>query len=86
MIQGKPSNDTLAKVLQLLSTSHDFREQMLGDPVAALKPHGIDVDPTGVPASRKLPSMAETAKIHQQFLANPQDKSCIAVFIVIGAK
>ena len=86
MIQGKPSNDTIAKVLQLLSTDHDFREQMLGDPAAALKPHGIDVDPKNVPYSRNLPSMAEVAKIHQQFLTNPQDKSCIAVFIVIGAK
>ncbi len=86
MIKGAPSNDAVAKVLGQLSTDHDFREQMLGDPVGALKPHGIEVDPADVPATRKLPSMAEVAKIHQQFLADPQDKVCIAVFIVIGAK
>ncbi|MEP7043757.1 MAG: NHLP-related RiPP peptide [Dokdonella sp.] len=86
MIKGAPSNDAVAKVLQQLSTDHDFREQMLGDPAAALRPHGIAVDAAAVPATRSLPSMAEVAKIHQQFLANPQDTSCIAVFIVIGAK
>lgn len=86
MIKGAPSNDAIARVLELLSTSQDFREQVLGDPVSALKAHGITVDPQDVPASRSLPSMADTAKLHQQFLANPLDKGCIAVFIVVGAK
>jgi putative modified peptide len=86
MIKGAPSNDAIAKVLGQLSTDRDFREQVLGDPVSALKPYGITVDPADVPAARSLPSMAEVAKIHQQFQDNPQDKSCIMVFIVIGAK
>jgi putative modified peptide len=86
MIKGAPSNDAIAKVLGQLSTDRDFREQVLGDPVSALKPHGIAVDAADVPPVRSLPSMAEVAKIHQQFLDNPQDKSCIMVFIVIGAK
>lgn len=86
MIQGA-SNDAVANVLKLLSTDQAFREQMLGDPASALKPYGISVDPSKVPAVRSLPSMAEVAKIHQQFSADPQtDKSCIMVFIVIGAK
>ena len=86
MIQGA-SNDAVAKVLELLSTDQTFREQMLGDPASALKPHGIAVDPSKVPAVRSLPSMAEVAKIHQQFQTAPNtDRSCIAVFIVIGAK
>jgi putative modified peptide len=87
MIKGAPSSDAVAKVLESLSTDQGFREQMLGDPVAALKAHGITVDPADVPATRSLPSMSEVAKIHQQYLADPAtDKSCIAVFIVVGAK
>jgi putative modified peptide len=87
MIRGTPSDDAIAKVLERLSTDHDFREQMLGDPVAAMKSHGIDVDPQGVPATRKLPSMDEVAAIHKQFVADPKtDKSCIAVLLVVGAK
>jgi putative modified peptide len=86
MIKGSPSNDTIAKILDQLATSHDFREQMLGDPVAAMKAHGIEVAPNDVPATRSLPSMADIATMRDQFRANPQDKSCIAVFIVIGAK
>ena len=87
MIKGTPSNDAIAKVLERLSTDQDFREQMLGDPVGAMKAHGIDVDPQGVPAARKLPSMAQVADIHKQFVADPQtDKSCIAVLLVVGAK
>lgn len=86
MIQGAPSNDVIAKILGQLSTDQAFREQMLGDPTAALKPYGIAVDPANVPAVRSLPSMAETAKIQKQFQENPQDTSCIMVFIVIGAR
>lgn len=87
MIKGAPSSDAVAKVLESLSTNQAFREQMLGDPVGALKAHGIEVNPADVPATRSLPSMAEVAKIHQQYLADPAtDKSCIAVFMVVGAK
>jgi putative modified peptide len=86
MIKGATSNDAVAKVLGLLSSDQGFREHMLGDPVGALKPHGIAVDPADVPAVRSLPSMAEVGTLHQKFLADPQDKVCIAVFIVIGAK
>jgi putative modified peptide len=86
MIKGATSNDAVAKVLGLLSSDQGFREQMLGDPVGALQPHGITVDPADVPAVRSLPSMTEIAAMHQKFQADPQDKSCIAVFIVIGAK
>lgn len=86
MIQGAPSNEAVARVLEQLATNPQYREQMLGDPVSALKAHGIEADPAGVPATRTLPSMTDIAKIHQQFLADPMDKSCIAVFMVVGAK
>jgi putative modified peptide len=86
MIQGAPSNQAVARVLELLSTNQDFREQMLGDPVSALKSQGIEADANNVPAVRQLPSMADVTKIHQEFLADPMGKSCIMVFIVLGAK
>ena len=71
MIKGAPSSDAVAKVLEALSTDQSFREQMLGDPVAALKSHGIEVNPADVPATRSLPSMGDVAKKHQQKLADP---------------
>jgi len=86
MAQGATSNEAIGRVLDQLSTDRDYREQMLGDPVSAFKAHGIDVDPADVPTVRKLPSMDEIAKIRDDFKADPMGRSCIAVFMVIGAK
>lgn len=82
MIKGNPSPEALHKVLDLLSTDHGFREQMLGDPASALKAHGIEVDPAQVPAVRRLPPMDEIAKIHEEHFKDPMDKVCIAVFLL----
>lgn len=82
MIKGNPSPQALQKVLDLLATSHEFREQMLGDPVAALKAHGIEVDASQVPAVRKLPPMQEVAAIHKEHFADPMDKVCVMVFLL----
>jgi len=87
MIKGAPSSDAVAKVLESLSTDQGFREQMLGDPINALKSYGIDADPANVPAVRALPSMQEVAQLHKEFVADPLIlKSCIFVFIVLGKK
>ncbi len=86
MAQGATSNEAIGRVLDQLSTDRDYREQMLGDPVSAFKAHGIDVDPANVPAVRKLPSMDEIAKARQELQADPMGRSCIMVFIVLGAK
>lgn len=82
MITGKPSPQALHEVLDLLATSHEFREQMLGDPVAAFKAHGIDVDPAQIPAVRKLPSMAAIAAIHREHFDDPMGKVCVAIFLL----
>lgn len=82
MIKGNPSPQALHKVLDLLATSHEFREQMLGDPAAALKTHGIEVDPDQVPAVRRLPPMQEVAAIHKQHFEDPMGKVCISVFLL----
>ena len=87
MVQAAPSNDAIAKMLQALSTSQGAREQMLGDPINALKSYGIEADPANVPTVRALPSMEEVAQLHKEFVADPLIlKSCIFVFIVLGRK
>lgn len=87
MVQGAPSNDAIAKMLQALSTDPSAREQMLGDPVSALQSYGIQADAASVPAVRALPSMQDVAQLHKAFVSDPQtDKSCIFVFIVMGSK
>lgn len=82
MIKGKPSPQALHKVLDLLSSSHEFREQMLGDPVSALKAHGIEADPDKIPAVRRLPPMKEVAKIHKENFEDPMNRVCIMVFLL----
>lgn len=82
MIKGNPSPQALHKVLDLLASSHEFREQMLGDPAAALKAHGIEVDPAQIPAVRRLPPMHEVAVIHKEHFNDPMDKVCVMVFLL----
>jgi putative modified peptide len=82
MIKGNPSPQALHRILDLLATSHEFREQMLGDPVAALKAHGIEADPDHIPVVRKLPPMQEIEAIHKEHFDDPMDKVCISVFLL----
>jgi putative modified peptide len=82
MIKGNPSPQALHKVLDLLASSHEFREQMLGDPAAALKAHGIEIDASQIPAVRKLPPMQEIAAIHKEHFDDPMGKVCVAVFLL----
>ncbi len=49
------------KLIDKLSTDDAFREQMLGDPVAAMASVGVTVDPAQVPAKRSLPPKAVLA-------------------------
>lgn len=82
MIKGNPSSETIGTVLDRLTTDHDFREQMLGDPVSALKPYGIEVDPQHVPAVRQLPSKDALAKVRGQMLADPMGNVGIFIFLL----
>jgi putative modified peptide len=84
MIKGTPSKETTVKVLDRLSKDNDFRERFIGDPAAALKEHGIEVDSNKVPAVRNLPSKDEIAKIRDQAAAveNPLEKCGLWVFLL----
>lgn len=82
MIKGNPSPQALHEILDLLATSHEFREQMLGDPVSAFKAHGIEVDVNQVPAVRRLPPMDEVAAIHKRHFEDPMDKVCVFIFLL----
>jgi hypothetical protein len=55
---------------------------MLGNPAAALKAHGIEVDPSQIPAVRKLPPMHEVAAVHKEHFEDPMGKVCISVFLL----
>ncbi|GAA0711749.1 NHLP-related RiPP peptide [Dokdonella soli] len=48
--------DQLDQILERLGSDDQFRERMLGNPVAALAEHGVNVDPSTVPHVRTLPS------------------------------
>lgn len=82
MIKGNPSPQALHKVLDLLATSHEFREQMLGDPVSAFRAHGVEIDASQIPAVRRLPPMQEIAAIHKEHFTDPMDKVCVMVFLL----
>ena len=62
MIKGNATPQQIEAILDRLASDDAFREQMLGDPVAALKGYGLEVDPAQVPAVRKLPSKQELVK------------------------
>ena len=80
MIKGTPSNETVGKILDRLATDNDFREHFIGDPAAALKPYGVEVDPTKIPAVRKLPSRAEVARIRNQAAKVPNPIEQVALW------
>ncbi len=82
MIKGTPSKQTVATVFDRLATDQAFREQMLGDPAAALKPYGIEVDSQKVPAVRKLPSKDALATVKNQLLEDPAGKVGLFIFLL----
>ena len=51
--QFPPNMDRL---MEKLSNDDSFRAHMMADPAAALSALGIDLDPSHIPAVRKLPS------------------------------
>lgn len=56
MTQNTFTPEIADKLLDKLSTDDQYREQFLGNPALALHMIGINVDPSQVPAVRKLPS------------------------------
>ncbi|HEX5489526.1 MAG TPA: NHLP-related RiPP peptide [Rhodanobacteraceae bacterium] len=84
MIKGKVSSETVGRILDRLSQDHDFREHFIGDPAGALKPFGIEVDASKVPAVRRLPSKDEIAKVRDKAkgIDDPITKVGLAVFLL----
>ncbi|MEO5625716.1 MAG: NHLP-related RiPP peptide [Dokdonella sp.] len=82
MTKGTPSAETVGTVFDRLTNDQDFREQMLGDPVSALKPYGIDVDPQQLPVVRKLPSKDALAQARSQILGDPMGNVGIFIFLL----
>jgi putative modified peptide len=61
MGKGIATSGQLDKLLDRLGSDDAFREKFLGDPAAALAEHGVEVEPTAVPAVRSLPSKESLA-------------------------
>ncbi|MBS0381443.1 MAG: hypothetical protein JSR56_03330 [Proteobacteria bacterium] len=53
---------------------------MLGDPAAALKEFGVEVDASRIPHVRKLPSMAVCAQVSKSAESNALEAAHIIIF------
>lgn len=82
MSKATVSSEQLDKLMQRLATDAVFREHLLGDPVAALAEHGIEVDPATVPAVRRLPSMDAFASQRAAIKEKIDGKAGLALFLL----
>lgn len=84
MSKAIPSPDQLDKLLGRLGSDDAFREKFIGDPVGALAEHGVQVDPSDVPAVRKLPSK-ETFQAQAEAIRAKADGKVGLMFFVLGS-
>jgi len=82
MTKGIATSEQIDKVLDRLSSDPAFREKMLGDPVAALAEHGVELDPAAVPAVRRLPSAQEVARQRESIKSKVEGRVGLAIFFV----
>lgn len=82
MIKGNATPQQIEAILDRLASDDAFREQMLGDPVAALKGYGLEVDPAQVPAVRKLPSKEDLASMREIARDRVGDKLGMIFFLL----
>jgi len=82
MTKGAATSEQLDKLLDRLSSDPAFRERMLGDPVSALAEHGVEIDPSTVPAARRLPSAQELATQRESIKSKIEGRVGLAVFLV----
>ena len=71
-------------ILDRLGSDDAFRERMLGDPASAFAEHGVEVDPSTVPAVRQLPSKAAIQSQRDAIQSHMTGQAALAIFIVIG--
>ena len=81
MTKGTVTPAQLDKILDQLSSDHHFRERMLGDPAGVLAEHGIQIDPSEVPAVRHLPSTEMLARQRESIKGKIQDRVCLIFFV-----
>jgi putative modified peptide len=82
MANATVTSEQLSKILDRLGSDDQFRESMLGDPVAALAQHGVKVDPASVPAVRSLPSK-DALRSQRDALKNKiEGKAGLALFLL----
>lgn len=84
MSKAIPTSEQLDQLLGRLGSDDAFREKFIGDPVAALAEHGVQVDPADVPAVRSLPSK-ETFRDQAEALRAKADGRVGLMFFVLGA-
>jgi putative modified peptide len=84
MSSGIPTSAQLDQILSRLGSDDAYREKFLGDPAGAFGEYGIAVDPSEVPAVRKLPSKDALKSQAAAIRAKADGKSCLA-FFALGA-
>ncbi len=74
--------ETTRKLIDKLATDDGFREQLLGDPVAAMASLGVSVDPSHVAAKRTLPAKATIAANRDAICQRLQGTAGMGVFFI----
>lgn len=84
MNKSIPTSTQLDQLLGRLGSDDAFREKYLGDPVAALAEHGVEVDQADVPAVRSLPSK-DVFRSQAEAIRAKADGKVGLMFFVLGA-
>ncbi len=74
------SAQTAAVLLEKLAGDDDFREWLLGDPVAAMATLGVTIDQGSVPVIRRLPSKAEARANAESISSTLQSQTAMVIF------
>jgi putative modified peptide len=72
----------LDKILDRMQNDAAFREKLLGDPAGALAEHGVDVDPSTIPAVRTLPPASAIAQQRDALKSKVDGRVGLAFFLL----
>ena len=70
----------LDSLLDRLGSDDAFREKILGDPASGLAEYGFRVDPSDIPAVRRLPSKQDLAAQREKIKGGVADHVCLIFF------
>lgn len=82
MSAAKFSDQHVDTLLDKLSSDDQYREQFLGNPALCLAHLGVPVDPTQVPAIRRLPSKDAIKANREAMKAKMSGNAGLIVFLV----